>query len=148
MIDPDVAFNHGVAHRLALGLATLVVGQTLPSESDVPFDMYTGEFSHHGNLCTFEVLADRFGLDTQAVAKIGRLVHDIDIKDAKYDSPEVPAIGRIVDGLRALQSDDGTLLEQGIAVFDALARSFESDEPGRAPRVGLRATRGARRRRN
>jgi hypothetical protein len=119
-----------------------------PAESDVSFDMYTGEFSHYGNLCTFEVLADRFGLDTQAVSKIGRLVHDIDIKDAKYGSLEAPAIGRIVDGLRALHSDDGTLLEQGIAVFDALARSFESDEPGCAPRVGLRATRGARRRRN
>ncbi len=45
MIDPDVTFNHGVAHRLALGLATLVVGQTLPSESDVPFEPFTAAFS-------------------------------------------------------------------------------------------------------
>jgi len=44
MIDPDVAFNHGVAHRLALALATLVVGQTLPSESDVPFEPFTLAF--------------------------------------------------------------------------------------------------------
>src|SRR5262249_62114868 len=28
-----------------------------PSPSDVPFDMYTGDFSHHGKLCTFDVLA-------------------------------------------------------------------------------------------
>jgi hypothetical protein len=41
MIDPDVAFNHGVAHRLSLALATLVVGQTLTSESDVPFEPFT-----------------------------------------------------------------------------------------------------------
>jgi hypothetical protein len=41
MIDPDVAFSHGVAHRLSLSLATLVVGQALPSESDVPFDPFT-----------------------------------------------------------------------------------------------------------
>jgi Nuclease A inhibitor-like protein len=44
MIDPDVAFNHGVAHRLALALATIVVGQTLPSESDVPFEPFTLAF--------------------------------------------------------------------------------------------------------
>jgi hypothetical protein len=44
MIDPDVAFNHGVAHRLALSLATLVVGQTLTSESDVPFEPFTARF--------------------------------------------------------------------------------------------------------
>ena len=40
MIDPTLAFNHGVAHRLSLALATLVVGQTLTSESDVPFFLF------------------------------------------------------------------------------------------------------------
>jgi hypothetical protein len=44
MIDPVVAFNHGVAHRLSLALATLVVGQTLTSESDVPFEPFTAAF--------------------------------------------------------------------------------------------------------
>ena len=44
MIDPVVAFNHGVAHRLSLSLATLVVGQTLTSESDVPFEPFTAAF--------------------------------------------------------------------------------------------------------
>jgi hypothetical protein len=44
MIDPTVAFNHGVAHRLSLSLATLVVGQTLTSESDVPFEPFTAAF--------------------------------------------------------------------------------------------------------
>ena len=44
MIDPVVAFNHGVAHRLSLSLATLVVDQTLTSESDVPFEPFTAGF--------------------------------------------------------------------------------------------------------
>ena len=44
MIDPDVAFHRGVAHRLSLALATLVVGETLPSESDVPFEPFTVAF--------------------------------------------------------------------------------------------------------
>ena len=44
-----------------------------------------------------------------------------------------------------LHADDHTLLEQGIGVFDALARSFESDdEADRSPRPGRRA--GRRRR--
>src|SRR2546429_401825 len=33
-----------------------------PDEADIPFDMYVGEFSHHGSMCTFETLAERFGL--------------------------------------------------------------------------------------
>lgn len=120
-----------------------------PDDSDLPFDMYTGEFSHHGSRCTFEVLADRFGLDTPAVSKVGRVVHDLDMKDAMYGSPEALAMGRIVEGLRALHEDDGTLLEQGIGVFNALARSFESDgESARPPSVAPRARRAVRRRRN
>ena len=99
-----------------------------PSGADVPFDMYTGEFSHHGELCTFEVLVDRFRVQKPAVAKVGHVVHDLDMKDTKYDTPEAVAIGRMVDGLRALHADDATLLEHGIGIFDALARSFESDQ--------------------
>jgi hypothetical protein len=98
-----------------------------PGGADVPFDMYTGEFSHHGEQCTFEVLADRFQLKSLAIAKVGRIVHDLDMKDAKYDAPEAAAVGRIVEGLRALHPDDATLLEHGIGMFDALAHAFESD---------------------
>jgi hypothetical protein len=96
--------------------------------ADVPFDMYTGEFSHQGDSCTFEVLANRFRLKNPAIVKVGQIVHDLDMKDTKYDPPEAAAVGRMVEGLRALHGDDATLLEQGIVMFDALARSFESDE--------------------
>ena len=44
-IDPDAAFATGVAHRLALSFATLVVDQTLLSESDVPFEPFTAAFA-------------------------------------------------------------------------------------------------------
>ena len=99
-----------------------------PGEVDVPFDMYTGEFSHHGDLCTFEVLADRFGLLSPAVQQLGHIVHDLDMKDTKYGLQEAAAVGRMVEGLRALHADDATLLEHGIGMFSALAHSFESDD--------------------
>jgi hypothetical protein len=98
-----------------------------PSERDVPFDMYTGEFSHHGDLCTFEVFAERFRVQTPAVTKVGQVVHDLDMKDTKYNAPEAAVVGRMIECLRALQADDASLLEQGIGMFDALAHSFESD---------------------
>ena len=43
-IDPELVYVTGVAHRLALSLATLVVDQTLLSESDVPFEPFTAAF--------------------------------------------------------------------------------------------------------
>jgi hypothetical protein len=103
-----------------------------PGDDGVPFDMYTGEFSHHGDLCTFEVLADRFSVHTGAAVKVGQIVHDLDMKELKYGLPEATAVGRMVDGLRALHADDQILLERGIAMFDALARSFESDDATRS----------------
>ena len=43
-IDPEAALATGVAHDLALSLATLVVGQSLLSESDRPFEPFTAAF--------------------------------------------------------------------------------------------------------
>jgi hypothetical protein len=125
LIDPDAAF--GFTDR--------------PEGADVPFDMYTGDFSHQGDLCTFEVLAKRFQLTSPAVVRVGRIVHDLDMKDDKYGSPEVHAIGRLVEGLRASHADDAALLQQGMTMFDALARSFESEEgaPPNARAVARRA---------
>jgi hypothetical protein len=45
IINPDVALLTGVANRFALSLATLVVDQTLLSESDRPFEPFTAEFA-------------------------------------------------------------------------------------------------------
>ena len=43
-----------------------------PPPGQVPFDMYTGEFSHQGGRCTFEVLAERFAIDDPAVSRVAR----------------------------------------------------------------------------
>jgi hypothetical protein len=97
-----------------------------PLESDVPFDMYAGGFGHRGGLCTFEVLCEEFAITARPVTRIAEIVHDLDLKEQKYSAPEAAVIGRMVDGLRAAHADDATLLENGIGMFDALARSFET----------------------
>jgi hypothetical protein len=97
-----------------------------PGASDVPFDMYSGGFGHRGGLCTFEVLTAEFGITATAVTKIAHIVHDLDLKEHKYASPESEAVGRMIDGLRAVHADDSALLEQGVGFFEALARSFEA----------------------
>jgi hypothetical protein len=96
-----------------------------PAVSDVAFDMYGGGFGHRGGLCTFEVLCADFGIASPAVSHIAHIVHDLDLKEHVYAMPEAPVVERMVEGLRALHAQDGPLLEQGIAMFDALARSFE-----------------------
>jgi hypothetical protein len=109
-----------------------------PSKTDLPFDMYGsygGEFSHHGGLCTFEVLCERFAIADPAATRIGHIVHDLDLKEMKYASPDAPAVGRMVEGLRAVHADDHVLLEQGMGMFEALARSFEGTDEGEPRRT-------------
>ena len=99
-----------------------------PRASDVPFDMRDVEFGHQGDWCTFETLAHRFGLDDPAVVRLGRIVHDLDFHDGRFRLPETTAVGHVVDRLRQLPVDDEALLEQGVAVFEALARSFAASQ--------------------
>ena len=88
--------------------------------------MYAGGFGHRGGLCTFEVLCEEFGIAAVPVMTIARIVHDLDLKEDKYGAPEAAVVGRMIDGLRAVHPDDATLLEQGIGMFEALARSFDT----------------------
>ena len=64
------------------------------------------------------------------------------MKDQRHGRPEASAIGPMIEGLRRMHGDDNTLLVEGIAMFEALARGFESD-PDRGARP---AAKGRRRR--
>ena len=93
----------------------------------VPFDMYqAGGFKHDGDLCTFEVLQDRFGVRDAAAKRLAEVVHDIDLKEDRYSSPHTATVAGLVEGLRASIPDDAKLLEQGIVMFEALYQSFQN----------------------
>ena len=100
----------------------------------VPFDMYRGgRFKHEGDRCTFEVLQERFGINDLSVRRIGEIVHDLDLKDDRFQSPHAATIGKLVEGLRASTPDDAQLLVRGMGLFEALYASFH---PARNPRRG------------
>jgi len=45
--------------------------------------MFQAEFTHDGDLCTFEVLLRHFRLGDSALRSLAEIVHDIDLKDGK-----------------------------------------------------------------
>lgn len=90
----------------------------------VPFDMYGVDFSHHGGECTFETLLRRFRLENPALKWLGRVVHQLDLKDEGKALPETVAVGRMVEGLRQMYTNDHELLEQGVRMFEALYQSY------------------------
>lgn len=106
----------------------------------VTFDMFEGDFTHAGDRCTFEVLCARFGLTDRRVRDTAEIVHDLDLKDARYGRVEAPLLGALVEGLRQLHERDDQLLEQGVAVFEALYQG-QAVSPASASRKPSGATR-------
>ncbi len=91
-----------------------------PEQGELRFDMFEAEFTHEGDLCTFEVLIQHFGLTDPALRAIAEIVHDVDVKDAKYGREEAPGIGQLVAGIAAAHTDDEGRLARGAALFGDL----------------------------
>jgi hypothetical protein len=105
----------------------------------VPFDMYqAGGFKHEGDRCTCEVLTLRFGIADAAVRKIAEIVHDLDLKDDRFNAPQAATIDMLVEGLRASIADDATLLEKGMVMFEALYQSFTLSKASRSSKPKIR----------
>lgn len=93
----------------------------------IPFDMYGAEFTHHGDACTFETLIKAFDLKDHALRPIAEIVHDIDLKDNKYNRKESDGIDQIIAGFSKKLNNDNKLLEKGMEIFDALYQSYTSN---------------------
>lgn len=108
-IDPDASFAFVDAEDIA----------SLPNGA-VAFDMFEGEFTHSGEFCTFEVLIRTFGLKDKTLRQMAEIVHDLDIKDNRYQAPEAPGVEGILSGIRKSAKGDSDALARGMQVFEAL----------------------------
>ena len=118
-IDPEARFRFvaGKSHR--------------PAAGELRFDMFEGEYTHEGDLCTFEVLVQRFGLEDRALIAIAEIIHDIDLKDEKFGRPETVGIERLVAGIALAHAEDEERLARASAVLDDLYTWFTRKEPRR-----------------
>jgi hypothetical protein len=98
----------------------------LPRAGEVRFDMFEGEYTHEGDRCTFEVLLQRAGLHDAALAAIGEIIHDIDLKDGKYGREETAGIRIVMAGIATGKRDDEERLARGGAVLDDLYESLKT----------------------
>jgi hypothetical protein len=91
-----------------------------PEAEEVGFDMDGGRFSHQGNFCTFEVMLRAFQLDEPALHLIAEIVHDIDLRDGRYQRPETAGIDAALHGWLLSGVPDSELEQHGAALFDGL----------------------------
>lgn len=91
------------------------------------FDFDGATFSHVGGRVTFEVLAASFGLERPAIARLGLLVHYLDVGGVQ--PPEAAGIESVLAGLRETLTRDDQLLAAASAIFDGLLASFDQGVP-------------------
>jgi rhodanese-related sulfurtransferase len=106
-----------------------------------PFDIdAAGAFwTHRGDLCTFDVMVEEFGLATEPMLRLAAIVRGADT--ARPDlAPEAAGLLAASLGLSRMFSDDLAQLEAGLTLYDAFYR-WSRDATGEthnwpAPAVG------------
>jgi hypothetical protein len=96
----------------------------LPDDATA-FDVAGQPFSHHDGDCTFEVLLRHYGLTDPALVALGRIVHEADIEDERYDAPEAPGLDAIIRGI-GLQLGDDALLAASAQLYDGLLATIRA----------------------
>jgi len=86
-----------------------------------PFDIENVFWSHRGELCTFDVMIEEFGLATPPLLRLATMVRAADT--GRLDlSPEAPGLLAASLGLSRMYDDDLKQLDAGIALYDAFYR--------------------------
>ena len=96
-----------------------------PKPGEIRFDMFDGEYTHEGDRCTFEMMIQRMRLKDRALLPLAEVVHDIDLKDAKYGRSETDGFYALLTGLVASQADDDQRMQEGFRLFENLYAYFQ-----------------------
>lgn len=90
-------------------------------EGAISFDMYGAVFTHRGEDCTFETMIKEFSLSyDEGLRQIAEIVHDMDLKDNKFNRSEAAGLNVVIRGLADLLKDDRKLMQQCTSIFDGL----------------------------
>jgi hypothetical protein len=89
----------------------------------VGFDFDGAEFTHAGNLVTYEVLLASFGLaDDPALAAIGAAVHFLDV--GGIAAPDAKGLETLLTGLREKARSDDEMAREAGKIFDLLYLAY------------------------
>jgi hypothetical protein len=83
------------------------------------FDMRGAELSHHGGECSFEAFVRRYELDDPVLSAIARIVHEADLEDERYDTPDARGLDVLLRGLSMVKSD-AEVLALSASLYDGL----------------------------
>lgn len=95
-----------------------------PAPGELRFDMFEAEYTHDAERCTFEVLLELIEPREPALQAIAEIVHDLDLKDRKYEREETAGVKQLLAGIASGHERDEDRLERSAVLFDELYTAF------------------------
>jgi rhodanese-related sulfurtransferase len=111
-LDPKAAF---------LFVSPAEVKSVAAKFGGVAFDIEDTFWSHRGELCTFDVLIEEFGIATKPLLQLAKIVRGADTGRPDL-APEAAGLLAASLGLSRMYADDLEQLEAGMGLYDAFYR--------------------------
>lgn len=108
-------------HAVFLFVAPSEVRAVADRFGATPFDVEETFWSHRGELCTFDVMLDAFGLRTDPLLHLARIVRGADTARPEL-APESAGLLAASLGLSRMHRDDLAQLEAAMGLYDAFYR--------------------------
>jgi hypothetical protein len=101
------------------------------------FDMRGAEYSHEGDKCTFQVMVQRHGLDSdKALVELGRIIRDADVPPSRTRRQESAGLDALIRGLQLSVPDDHEKLLLVRPRYDALYTYCQAKIQAPCPQQG------------
>ena len=88
------------------------------AEQAIPYDVPDVQFSHRGELCSFDAFLADFAIDDPVLAELALIVRGADTGKLEL-TPQSPGLLAVSLGLSVNYPDDHAMLEQGMLIYDA-----------------------------
>lgn len=88
-------------------------------EGAIPFDIKGAELGHHGDLCSFDAIIRKYGLEDPALDELAKIVRGADTGRDDL-APEAAGLDSIATGFGMLSKDDFENMERQFPMYDAL----------------------------
>jgi rhodanese-related sulfurtransferase len=111
-VDPQAVF---------LFVAASEVQAVAEQFSATPFDIEAVFWSHRGELCTFDVMLEAFGLQSAPLLRLAQIVRGADTSRADL-APEAAGLLAASLGLSRMYRDDLAQLDAAMVLYDAFYR--------------------------
>lgn len=104
--------------------------ETAQRTGAIPYDVPGVELTHHGELCSFDAILQKYEIRDAALAKLATIVRGADT-DRLDLAPQCAGLLAISLGLVHNHADDHVVLAHGMVMYDALYAWCRMESPER-----------------